>query len=96
MSAAIRGNRSNSSNRCNYSKENLKYYQNEPKFKGVYFRNNLPKIKDGAYALNLNEYKSIGTHWITCEWCYILKFTYISLLDYTSLFSPKVYKKMIK
>ena len=26
-----------------------KCYQNEPKFNGVYLRNNLPKIKDGAY-----------------------------------------------
>ena len=41
-----------------------KYYQNEPKFNGVYSRNNLPKIKDGAYVINLNEYKSIGTLWI--------------------------------
>ena len=41
-----------------------KYYQNEPKFNGVYSRNNLPKIKDGAYVINLDEYESIGTHWI--------------------------------
>ena len=41
-----------------------KHYQNEPKFNGVYSRNNLPKIKDGAYVINLVEYKSIGTHWI--------------------------------
>ena len=41
-----------------------KYYQNEPKFNGVYSRNNLPEIKDGAYVINLDEYKSIGTHWI--------------------------------
>ena len=41
-----------------------KHYQNEPKFNGVYSRNNLPKIKDGAYVINLDEYKSIGTHWI--------------------------------
>ena len=41
-----------------------KYYQREPKFNGVYSRNNLPKIKDGAYVINLDEYKSIGTHWI--------------------------------
>ena len=27
--------------------EILKHYQNEPKFNGVYSRNNLPKIKDG-------------------------------------------------
>ena len=38
------------------------YYQNEPKFDGVYSRNNLPKIKDEAYIINLDEYKSIGTH----------------------------------
>ena len=41
-----------------------KYYQNEPKFNGVYLRNNFPKIKDGAYVINLDESKSIGTHWI--------------------------------
>ena len=41
-----------------------KYYQNEPKFNGVYSRNNLPKIKDGASLINLNEFESIGTHWI--------------------------------
>ena len=40
------------------------YCQNKPKFNGVYSRNNLPKIKDGAYVINLDEYKSIGTHWI--------------------------------
>ena len=34
----------------------------KPKFNGVYSRNNLPKIKDGAYVINLDEYKSIGTH----------------------------------
>ena len=37
---------------------------NEPKFNGVYLRSNLPKIKDGASVINLEEYKSIGTHWI--------------------------------
>ena len=41
-----------------------KHYQNEPKFNGVYSRNNLPKIKDGAHELNLDEYKLIVTHWI--------------------------------
>ena len=41
-----------------------KYYQNEPKFDGVYTRNNLPKIKDGTYVTNLDEYSDIGTHWI--------------------------------
>ena len=41
-----------------------KYYENEPKFNGVYSRQSLPKIKDGAYVINLDEYKSIRTHWI--------------------------------
>ena len=41
-----------------------KYYQNKPKFSGVYSRNNLPKIRDGAYVINLDEFKSIQTHWI--------------------------------
>ena len=38
----------------------MKYYPNEPKFKGVYSKNNLPKIKDGTYVLNLDDYKSAG------------------------------------
>ena len=41
-----------------------KYYQKEPKFNGVYSRNNLPKIKNGSYIINLDEYKLIETHWI--------------------------------
>ena len=42
-----------------------KYYQNEPRFNGVYSRDNLPdKIKDGAYLTNLDEYSDIETHWI--------------------------------
>ena len=42
-----------------------KYYEDEPRFNGVYSRNNLPKkIKDGAYVINLDEYADTGTHWI--------------------------------
>ena len=41
-----------------------KCYQNEPKFNGVYSRNNLSKIKNGAYIINLDEYEPIETHWI--------------------------------
>ena len=39
-----------------------KYYENEPEFNGVYSRNNLSKIKDWAYIINLDEFESIGTH----------------------------------
>ena len=41
-----------------------KYYQNEPKFNGAYSRNNLPNLKDRAYVINLDEFKSIETYWI--------------------------------
>ena len=43
-----------------------RYYQKEPKFNGVCSRNNLPKIKDGAYIKNLDEYESIGTLELLC------------------------------
>ena len=39
-----------------------KSYQDKPKFNDVYSRNNSCKIKDGAHIIN--EYESIGTHWI--------------------------------
>ena len=39
-----------------------RYYQNEPKFNGVYSRINLPRIKDETYVISLDEFKSIGTH----------------------------------
>ena len=49
----------------NFIKLYQSYYQNEPRFIGVYSRDNLPdKIKDGAYVINLDEYFDIGTHWI--------------------------------
>ena len=42
-----------------------RYYENEPRFNGVFSRNNLPKIiKDVAYIINIDEYADVGTHWI--------------------------------
>ena len=43
-----------------------KYYQNEPRFNGVFSRDSLPNnnIKNGAYGINLDEYHDIGTHWV--------------------------------
>ena len=46
------------------------YYKNEPRFNGVYLRNNLPnKIKKGAYVINLDEYEndSFGIEYISKE-----------------------------
>ena len=44
---------------------NTKVLWNEPKFNGVFSRNNLlKKINDRAYEINLDEYADVGTHWI--------------------------------
>ena len=41
------------------------FYQNKPRFNGVFSRDNLPNtIKNGAYVINLDEYHHIGTHWV--------------------------------
>ena len=42
----------------------IQKYENESKFNDVYSRNNSPKTKDGAYVINLDEFKSIETHLI--------------------------------
>ena len=42
----------------------MKYYKNKSRFNGVYSRDNLSKIKDGTYIINLDEYSDIGNHWV--------------------------------
>ena len=61
-----------------------KYYQNEPRFNGVYSRDNLPyKIKDGAYIINLDEYililELIGLH---CMYKIIMLLILILLVEH--------------
>ena len=41
-----------------------KYYQIEPRFNGVFSRDNLQKIKDGANIIILDEHSDIETHWV--------------------------------
>ena len=38
--------------------------QNEPRFNGVYSRDNLPKIKDGASVIILDQYSDTETQWV--------------------------------
>ena len=50
------------------------YYQNEPRFNGVFSRDNLPNnirpkgldsaVKNGAYVISLDEYHDIRIHWV--------------------------------
>ena len=69
-----------------------KNYQNEPKFNGVFSRDNLPnKIKDGAYVINLDEYSDIGTHWI----CLYVKNNIIYFGSFEVKNIPKEIKKFI-
>ena len=43
-----------------------RYYQKESKFNGFYSRNNLPKVKGGAYMINLDEYESMELIGLIC------------------------------
>ena len=38
------------------------YCETEPRFNGVYLRNNLHKVKDMTDAVYLDDYKSTGIH----------------------------------
>ena len=44
-----------------------KNYQNEPRFNGLYSRDNLREKKDAIYVINLVEYSDIGNHWIALQ-----------------------------
>ena len=43
----------------------INYWNYERRFDGVFSRNNLPTIKDGAYIINLDDKNSKGTHCVT-------------------------------
>ena len=41
------------------------YFNYKPWFYGVFSRDNLPRIKDGAYVININDNKSKGAQWVS-------------------------------
>ena len=43
----------------------MKYNFKYPRFNDIFLRNNFPKIKDGAYVINLDNKNSKGTHWVS-------------------------------
>ena len=70
----------------------INYYKNEPRFNGVYSRDNLPKIKNGAYVINLDECKNTGTNWIALD----VKNNEVTYLDSFGVeYIPKEVKKAI-
>ena len=42
----------------------MDYFKNVKGFNGVFSRNDLPKLKNGAHAINLDHSENTGTHWI--------------------------------
>ena len=44
--------------------EITEYFKDKKRFNGIYSRNNLLKLKKGAYVINLDHIKNTGTHWV--------------------------------
>ena len=44
--------------------EITEYFKDEKRVNGVYSSNNLPKLKQGAYVINLEHSKNTGIHWV--------------------------------
>ena len=42
----------------------MDYFKNVKRFNEVFSRNNLPKLKNGAYVINLDHSENTGTHWV--------------------------------
>ena len=42
----------------------MDYFYKTKELNGVFSRNNLPKLKNGAYIINLGHSRNTGTHWI--------------------------------
>ena len=40
------------------------YFNYKARFKVAFSRDNLPRIKDGAYVINFDDKQSKGTHWV--------------------------------
>ena len=72
-----------------------KYYKNEPRFNGLFSRNNFPKkIKDEAYIINLDEYANVDTHWIA-SFCKKKMKLFISIVLVLNIFLTKL-KNLLK
>ena len=72
------------------------YYQNEPRFNGVFSRDNLPNhnnVKNGTFVINFDEYRDIGTHWVVL---YVNNKTIIYFDSFGVEHIPKEIMKFIK
>ena len=69
-----------------------KHYQNEVECNGVFSINNLPKINNRTYVVNLDEYISIGARWIAL---YVDGDNVIYFDSFGVEYTPKEIKKSI-
>ena len=73
----------------------MRYNKNEPRFNGVFSRNNLPKkIKDKVYIINYDEYADVGAHWIAL-FCKKNMKLFISIVLVLNIFLKK-FKKLLE
>ena len=45
--------------------EATNYFKYKPRFNGVFSRSKLPRIKDWAYVINIDDKNSKETHWLS-------------------------------
>ena len=69
------------------------YYENKPRFIGVYYRDNLLKIRDGTYIINLDDHYDIVTHWVAL-WVHNKNVTYFDSFGVEHI--PKKIKAFIQ
>ena len=72
--------------------EIINYFKGVKGFNGVYSRHNLPKLKNGAYSINLDHSKNTGTHWLVI---FVKKNEVIYVDSFGVEHIPKEIKKVI-
>ena len=43
----------------------INFFNYKPRFNGIFSRNNLPKVNNGAYVISVDDEKSKETNWIS-------------------------------
>ena len=73
--------------------ETMDYFKDVKGFNRVFSRNNLPKLKNGAYIINLHHAENTGTHWVVI---YFLKNEVIYFDSFGVEYIPKEIMEKIK
>ena len=64
----------------------MDYFKNVKGFNGVFTRNNLSNLQNGAYVINLDHSENTGTHWIVA---YVKKDEVICFDSFGAEYIPK-------